>query len=328
MMFIVRSAIFFLHLAVLLLLLGTTLNAYFSPKWLNGINLLPLSFPFLMFFNIIFSVFWLFSFRKRGLLFLLGWVLVFPLAQRWINYSSPKNKVADVKVMSYNTKGVSDKKKDFLNKQEVDVLLLQESGWGKKDKMKLSNYQYQAHTEIVSVYSKFPILEQKKILLSENGYALYADIKVKNKVVRFINLYLEPFKLDKSMVKPSLNTEINEIKAKSLVSRLLPVFRIHQIQIEEIKSYIENSPYPIVLAGDFNAVPNSYEYYQISNHLKDAFIEVGKGSATTFHDYSFPIRIDYIFSSSDISPIQYNINRDVKLSDHYPIYADFYLKND
>ena len=97
--------------------------------------------------------------------------------------------------------------------------------------------------------------------------------------------------------------EINEIKAKSLVSKLIPVFKIHQKQIQKIKLIIENSPYPIILAGDFNAVPNSYEYFQLSENLIDSFLDAG-----------------------NIIPINHKTNREVTLSDHYPIYTEFHLK--
>ena len=202
--------------------------------------------------------------------------------------------------------------------------MLQEAGGD--NKMKLSNFKYNAHTQLISVYSKFPIISQKVIPLTDIGAAQYADIQIKDKTIRFINIYLSPFKLDKSMVRLSKSVEINEIKAKSLVSKLIPVFKIHQKQIQRIKPIIENSPYPIILAGDFNAVPNSYEYFQLSENLIDSFLKAGTGSGTSFHDYKFPIRIDYVFSSENIIPINHKTNREVTLSDHYPIYTEFHLK--
>ncbi|NHX22368.1 endonuclease, partial [Escherichia coli] len=77
----------------------------------------------------------------------------------------------------------------------------------------------------------------------------------------------------------------------NLIERFLPVFKAHQTQVEQIRLAVEKSPYPVVLGGDFNAVPNSYEYYYLSQNMTDSFLEVGKGLGTTFHDYKFPIRI-------------------------------------
>ena len=98
-----------------------------------------------------------------------------------------------------------------------------------------------------------------------------------------------------------------------------------QDQIDSIKKEIENSPYPVFVVGDFNSVPNSYEYYKVSDNLKDAFVEVGRGSGTSFHDFKFPLRIDYIFTSESIQPVSYKVDRDVQISDHFPVIATFKL---
>lgn len=328
-MFVVRVALSVIHLGVVFLLLGIRLNEYFPPKWFAGINLLSLAFPFLLFFHFLLTIYWLMSFRKRGFVFLLIGIFLIPMIQRWVNYSSLEKGNPNLKVMSFNIKGTleRDEKIEFLNGQEVDVLMLQECGFEMSDKMKLSNFKHQAHSEVVSIYSKFPVHRKNKIPLSDNGYAIFADIKIKGEIFRFVNVYLEPFKLEKDMVKPSMSTEMNEIKAKSLLSRLLPVFKVHQEQIEEIRKYINSSPYPVVLAGDFNAVPNSYEYYHLGKNLNDVFSEVGVGSATSFHDYNFPIRIDYVFASPGIKALNYKVDREINISDHYPIYTGFLIES-
>ncbi|WP_260390396.1 endonuclease/exonuclease/phosphatase family protein [Riemerella anatipestifer] len=79
----------------------------------------------------------------------------------------------------------------------------------------------------------------------------------------------------------------------------------------------------MILGGDFNAVPNSYEYYYLSQNMTDSFLEVGKGLGTTFHDYKFPIRIDYLFSTKEIKPVSLKTDRSRQLSDHYPIIGEF-----
>ena len=107
---------------------------------------------------------------------------------------------------------------------------------------------------------------------------------------------------------------------------LIPTFRKHQNQISPIKSFIEGSPYPVIVAGDFNAVPNSYEYYKISEGLQDVFLKVGRGSGTSFHDFKFPLKIDHFFASASIEPISYKVDRSVRISDHFPVLAEFRVK--
>lgn len=128
------------------------------------------------------------------------------------------------------------------------------------------------------------------------------------------------------MVKLNGNSEEDEQKVKNIVKRLIPIFKSHQEQVKIIRENIDHSPYPVIVAGDFNAVPNSYEYYKISEGLKDAFYEVGRGSGTSFHDYKYPLRIDYIFTSESIKPVSYKVDRSVNLSDHFPVVTTFKIE--
>lgn len=128
------------------------------------------------------------------------------------------------------------------------------------------------------------------------------------------------------MLRPTGDNKINEEKAKILGSRMAESFRIHQDQVAAVREFAQNSPYPVILGGDFNSVPSSYEYYHLSKNLNDAFMDAGSGSATSFHDYKFPIRIDYLFSSPAIKATSYTVDRDLKISDHFPVISSFKVK--
>ena len=106
---------------------------------------------------------------------------------------------------------------------------------------------------------------------------------------------------------------------------MVPTFKNHQAEVQDLQNAVSASPYPVILAGDFNAVPNSYEYYHLLKNLKDVFVEVGRGSATSFHDYKFPIRIDHVFCSQSIQTVAYRVDRSAKLSDHFPVITEFYI---
>jgi endonuclease/exonuclease/phosphatase (EEP) superfamily protein YafD len=107
---------------------------------------------------------------------------------------------------------------------------------------------------------------------------------------------------------------------------MVPNFKAHQEQVAAAREAIETSPYPVIMAGDFNSVPNSYEYYHLGKDMKDAFVVAGSGSATSFHDFKFPIRIDYMFTSKEILPISYKVDRSERLSDHFPVIATFKIE--
>jgi endonuclease/exonuclease/phosphatase (EEP) superfamily protein YafD len=313
-----RLIILILHLGVLFLLLGTLMNAYVPPKIFPWFNLLSLGFPVLIILYIVFTLFWLFSWKKRTFAFMLAGLIFMNPVQRWVNFSSGKKDTADLKMVSFNvragTLGASGIEK-YLDNANADVVMLQETG----------------QEGILVIFTKHKIVDSKDLIKgnyeSNNAYASQTDIEIKGKIYRFVNVYLEPFKFEKGMIRLDGVQEEDEQKLKNIVKRLIPVFKKHQEQVNIIKEAIKNSPYPVILAGDLNSVPNSYEYYHLSDELDDAFVKAGKGSATSFHDYKFPIRIDYIFTSKTIHPVTYQVDRSIKLSDHYPVIGTFSLNN-
>lgn len=326
---IFRNIFTLIHAVVILLLAATMLNAYIPPKIFPYLNFLSLAFPFLMIVNILLCLFWIFSWRKRAFVFLLISALFLNPVRRWVNFSETKKLPVEFKMITFNNK-VDDYGKEnvenYINSFDADIVLLQEAGYDRLGNPDLKSMGDTFHNPIVSFYSKYKIKEKGSIQFVSNGDAIYADVEIKGKMIRFINVYLEPFQLHKSMVKPTSDIDENEEKAKGLIRKFRPIFKIHQEQVEILKDFIKKSPYPVILAGDFNSVPNSYEYYSISNVLEDAFLSAGKGSATSFHDYKFPIRIDYIFASKELVPVSYKVDRSKILSDHYPVIAEFSFK--
>lgn len=327
---IFRSIFTVAHVVIVLLLGATMLNAYIPPKVFPLLNLLSLAFPFLIIANLLLCVFWIFSWRKRAFVFLLISTLFLTPVRRWINHSEQKSDNVDFKVLSFNNKvneyGIKEVE-NYVSNFNADFVFLQEAGYSNLGNPILEQMKYSFHNPIISFYSRYEIIEKGSIPFVNNGDAMYADVMVKGKRIRFVNVYLEPFQLHKSMVKPTDDLEENGTKAKSLVRRFMPVFKKHEEQVQILKNFIEKSPYPVILAGDFNSVPNSYEYYTISGVLKDCFLESGTGLATSFHDYKIPIRIDYVFSSENLKSTHYQVDRSQKLSDHYPVLVKFSLKD-
>lgn len=321
---IIRLILTVFHLIIIVLLFGTIMNAYIPPSVFGMLNLLSLGFPILMIINIILLIFWIISWKKRAVVFLVLSLFFIIPTRRWINFTSTKKETPNLKIISLN--GKSGKFGDeniynFLNSQNADVVLTQEY----KSAENLKGFEYfERNFPVVKIQSRFPIVKSDIIETdAKNGRCIYADIKVNGKIIRFVNVYMEPFYLQKDMVKPTKDMTVNEEKAKNILHKLVPTFRKHQSQIAPIKGFLDSSPYPIILAGDFNSVPNSYEYYTLSENLEDTFLKVGKGSGTSFHDFKFPIKIDHIFASKSITPISYKVDRSVKISDHFPVIAEF-----
>lgn len=328
---IFRLILLIAHLGLLFLLTGVLLNAYIPPKIFPWFNLLSLGFPLLIIGYVLLTFFWIFSWKKRAFVFMfLGLFFLNPV-KRWVNYSPDKKEIANLKVLTFNIKGGKlgyDKIKEYIDQQNADLVFLQESS---NSELQFKNLSGNYTLPIVAFYSKYKILDRRNLFENLNNDDITAqceeiNLEIKGKPYRVINAHLGSFGFVKSMVKLNGETQEDEQKLKDIIKKLIITFKTHQEQVQAIRKSIDESPYPVILAGDLNSVPNSYEYYHLGKNLNDAFFETGKGSGTSFHDYKYPLRIDFIFTSPSIKPITYRVDRSVKLSDHFPVISTFRLE--
>lgn len=327
-----RLILFILHLGILILLSGVLMNSFVPPKVFPWFNLLSLGFPILICAYILLTFFWIISWKKRAFVFLLLGLLFFKPTIRWVNFSSAKEEKANLKIVSLNMKGGKfgvDDIQNYVDQQNADIVFLQEPSG---PDFKLKNLSGENRLPVVAFYSKYKVVNHKNLFENIDNKDITAqceaiDLNIRGKIYRCINVHLESFGIIKDMVKLNGNKDEDEAKTKNVLKKLLSNFKNHQEQIDVLKKEIEESPYPVFVVGDFNAVPNSYEYYKTSDGLADAFVEVGRGSGTSFHDFKFPLRIDYIFTSKSIQPISYKVDRNVHISDHFPVIATFKLEN-
>lgn len=87
---------------------------------------------------------------------------------------------------------------------------------------------------------------------------------------------------------------------------------------------MDDSPYPVILCGDFNDIPNSFTYFKIKGDYNDAFLKSGFGIGRTFASLSPTLRIDFILADKKLRVSQFKKTK-LYYSDHYPLVADFIL---
>lgn len=316
------------HILLIILLLSTFANAWVAPNYFSKLNLLSLAFPYLIILHLLLTIIWFFKQKKIAIVFLLSTFIFYNPVRRWVNFTpkqTAQSHQKDIKVLTFNVKYGSSgwpTVKKYITDQNADIILVQEKDTSTALRKDLVKYPS------VILKTKHKILRQGDLINDDSkGNSFYADININGKIIRVINVYLEPFRLNKNML--GMQDENFEKKEKNkmaaLFSRLIPTFKTHEEQVKKIRKAVDRSPYPVILAGDFNSVPNSWEYYNLGRNLDDAFVEAGNGSSTSFHDYKFPLRIDYIFTSKSITPLNYKVDYSVKLSDHYPVIAEFLL---
>ena len=184
-----------------------------------------------------------------------------------------------------------------------------------------------AHFGII-IFSKYPIINRKTISWYPNDYNSifqYADIVKGNDTIRVFNIHLQTLRFSRANLKyidkPTVEDKNAITESKNIISKFKKGFLKRQIQADRIRTEIEKSPYPVIISGDFNDVPNSYAYHCIGYDMKNAFVEKGGGLGRTFSGISPILRIDNIFVDKKMSVQQFQLIKR-KLSDHFPVIAD------
>lgn len=103
--------------------------------------------------------------------------------------------------------------------------------------------------------------------------------------------------------------------------------RVRARQVDEVLQRIREEDARVVLLGDFNMVDLNEDYARIDDQLTDAYFDAGYGMGWTFsffgRGYRLPplARIDYIFVSSGLDPIEARVWDVAGGSDHRPVWA-------
>ena len=233
---------------------------------------------------------------------------------------------------------------DKLAEDSADIVCLQEFGfkeYGKHDESfvlrKLRSYPYHfCHTPVfdynfhkgLAIFSKHPIVAEHVIDLgSTYQRAIATDIKVGNDTIRVFTAYLQSNKLNASDKDFKLEDWKDKLRLKLTVlsQKLDRAAKPRVRQAAKIKAAADQSPYPVIIAGDLNDLPASYTYHLFKNGYKDLFLEAGKGFGSTCSIWHIGIRIDYIFADPRFDATSFTIG-EMDYSDHRPIHCELFLK--
>jgi endonuclease/exonuclease/phosphatase family metal-dependent hydrolase len=102
-----------------------------------------------------------------------------------------------------------------------------------------------------------------------------------------------------------------------------------QKRSEELQTVLNGMPPvggPIIICGDFNEPPLSYNYRQMQKAgFVDTFTKVGFGIKPTYAGKLPLLRIDYVWANDGVKPLAFDRYK-YKASDHYPIMLDFAIQ--
>lgn len=188
----------------------------------------------------------------------------------------------------------------------------------------------------IAMFSKYPINDS--IFIRYPGPFAYRaaesfigiDIMVNHQPVRIYTTHLQSvlFKINDyrniEIIKSASDSMLEA--SKSVMVKLAQGYKFRSQQVEIVRDQLDASPYPEIICGDFNDVPNSYTYFKIKGDRQDAFTEAGKGIGRTFSNVAPTLRIDYIMTDKRFEVKQY-VRHFVPYSEHYPVIADLTLRD-
>ncbi|HRG60158.1 MAG TPA: endonuclease/exonuclease/phosphatase family protein [Bacteroidia bacterium] len=353
-----RKVIFFFNLLAIGALMLCYMNPHVSPAKFWPLAFLGLAYPAVYIINIFFFLFWLLRksilllFSAITLSF--GFFHFNTIYQfRWQDKVS-KTKENSIKVMSFNvrlfdlynwTKNKTTRQAifDFIKKENPDIIAFQEfyadedNEFIQVDSLKsllnlpYNDYEFtltlrKKHHWGIATYSKCRIIGSGHVNFREksNNICIYSDMLINHDTVRVYNMHLQSIHLLKEDYKfidalGNDSVDVDEYKgSRKIAGRLKRAFIKRAEQVDSVSKSIKNSPYPVIVCGDFNDTPASYTYQTMTSNLKDSFVGAGKGWGKTYIGIFPSYRIDYILHSNSFEAYEYTTHQE-KLSDHYAI---------
>lgn len=281
------------------------------------------------------------------LLSFLAIILGFTHMRNYFQFSSRTTDEEGILVCSYNVKQFegqpnSVKKENvgnilsFLQEQDADIICLQEVSFSsqlgfepfdtKTLLPEITSMQY-AHTSTQGgpvTFSKYPMVNLGEIRFELSGnMIIFSDIDINGDTVRVYNCHLQSYRFTPAEISSldSISFDNNDRsieEVKLFGSKLKDAFIRRTEQANKLEELINESPYPVIVCGDFNDTPVSYTYKTVRGNLQDAFVESGAGIGNTYLGRLPSFRIDYILHSDFYKGYNFSIEK-LDYSDHYPV---------
>lgn len=344
-----------------LALIFSYLSVHIDPDIFALPALFGLAYPYLLLVNILFAVIWTASLKLEAFISVMVIAAGFTHFSNYIKIKKPSgDKTGTFQVQSYNLRlfnyfegkktSISETRiLELLKNRQADIICIQElyieGDPAQKEKAIKSALggKYNSHFKIIgtgrnryygiATLSKFPITYKGDIVHEKSSsLSIYSDILIGEDTIRIFNNHLQSFRLhrmERTLLSEIIETSDDKETLEEIISissSLKKGFLKRASQAKAVKAEIDKSPYPVIVAGDFNDTPVSYSYRKIRKGLDDAFVRSGYGAGFTYKGNYPPNRIDYILYDDFLECRQFEITK-VRHSDHYPIVAYFRKKN-
>lgn len=354
-----------INIIVVILFLMASLSPWLNPESNGWIGFAGITTPYLILVLVISLVFWLAVKPKLALIPLITLLIGFQqinasFAFHWNTQFIKTKNINDIRIVDWNVRsfnGISENKSrkkitreavasliiriqpDVICLQEFNSSIQKETQWD-NIAMFIKQYPYYyfskdyqrsngAYHSGCIIFSKFPMLDSGKIKYKTGESLIFTDIEKGRDSFRIYTTHLQSFKFNKvdydDIEKIKEQDETGLSASKNIFQKMKLAFNKRGAQTDMVRTEIDKSPYPSIICGDFNDVPNSYTYFHIKGNRQDAFLQKDFGIGRTFISLAPTLRIDYILPDKNFDVKQFDLI-DEDLSDHLLLVADLHLK--
>lgn len=356
------QCILYLNYVFIVALILAYLSNFIDPNTLWLFSFFGLAYPLFLIANLFFVLLWIYLRKPYFLLSLFVILLGYGYIGKYIQFSTSEKEVIsknEINILSFNVQnfskehsGIFDKKVQektfkFLEEQNADIVCIQEFSYtGEniyashaqlKKRLKANNYLYESYFKptqgrVVGMvsFSRFPIVGKGTFDIEDTRkFGIYTDLKIAKDTIRLYNIHLESIRLNAEDYTYLTSNSDNESDytgdTRKIVKKLMRAFKKRAKQVNLLSKHIKESPYPVVISGDFNDTPVSYTYHQLASNYQDAFIYNGSGIGKTLMGKLPAFRIDYVLYDKSFTSLSYE-EMNIELSDHFPIKSSFSIQ--
>ena len=356
-----KLLVFILTILAVVGLIAMTLsvvNAYINPQRFIWTTMFGLAFWVILIYNVVVFLLLLLMWSNKIWISVVALLIAIPGISKSFSIGSKSKAENSIRVMSYNVHdfrhvdGVTEKEQfanqvmAMVREQAPDILCCQEfsqfkSGVSRpqciEDFAKEAGFQYIYFNRKTNyggnvIFSKYPLTKvaEDSGFGKGNTYGVMVSVDAGEKgKFHVANVHLLSYMITDSEIDVLTNASERQnldTIGKTVLHKLSFAF---QKRSEELQTVLNGMPPvggPIIICGDFNEPPLSYNYRQMQKAgFVDTFTKVGFGIKPTYAGKLPLLRIDYVWANDGVKPLAFERHK-YKASDHYPIMLDFAIQ--
>ena len=334
-------------------------NAYVSPQKYIWTTVFGLAFWVILLFNVVIFLLLLLMWSNKIWISVVALLIAIPGISKSFSFGSKVKADSSIRIMSYNLHNFCHPdtltKKEEFARQVMDLVLEKspyilccqefagfKSGLTRQqciqDFAEEVGFQYVYFNRKTNyggnvIFSKYPLAKVSE----ESGFGkgrtygvmVSVDAGEKGKF-HVANVHLLSYSITDDEIDILTSSSERQDNLDTIGKKVLhKLGYAFQRRSKELQSVLKGMPPvggPIIVCGDFNEPPLSYNYRQMQKAgFVDTFTKVGFGIKPTYAGKLPLLRIDYIWANDGVKPLGFERYK-YKVSDHYPISLDFAIQ--